>query len=174
MLRGRESPWTISRAFTAEENVHKYSQNRVEDNIDYSERQFWLLWPKFCLQHEYVFQVEGRILDRPPKSHGIAARLLLATSKSSAPEHLPSLALLRQIMVKVKDKIHARHPALCCSLSMQAAHSNKGRIWSGRKQKLSDGTVAPLHCLHRHRPEKVTLQCQPHWNSLTVDKGAGI
>lgn len=117
----------------------------MESNIDYSERQFWLLRPKFFLQHECVFQVQGRILDRPPKSHGIGARLLLAMSKASAPEHLPGLALLRQIAIKRKDKIQARDPALCNSPSMQVAHFNKDRIWSGRKQKLNDGTVVPLH-----------------------------
>lgn len=49
-------------------------------------------------------------------------------SKACAPEHLPGLALLRQVVVKGKEKIHARDPALCHSLSVQVAHLNKGRI----------------------------------------------
>lgn len=120
----------------------KTTQITQKDSFDYYglNSAFSMNMSSICLS-----QVQGRILDRTPRSHGIGARLLLpAMSKASAPEHLPGLALLRQIMVKVKDKIHAKDPALHCSLSMQVAHLNKGRIWSGRKQKLNDGTVASL------------------------------
>lgn len=176
-LRGRECPWTISPVFTAKENVHRYSQNQVEDTMDYSERQLWLLWPKFCLQYEYVFQVQvqGILLDRPPKSHGIGARLLLAMSKASAPEHLPGLALLRQVMVKAKDKIH---PALSHSLSMQVAHLNKGRVWSVRKQKLNMGLQLQLHfrpplpaqARAREGDDATSASLkQPHWWQRCMD-----
>lgn len=91
-------------------------------------------------------QVQGRILDRTPRSHGIGARLLLlAMSKASAPEHLPGLALLRQIMVKVRTRFMQRILPCIVVSACRLLYLNKGRIWSGRKQKLNDGTVASLH-----------------------------
>lgn len=145
-----ESPWTISPVFTAEENAHRYSQNQVEDNIDYSEGQFWLLWPKFCLQHEYVFHMSFTSTGKNIRQN---SQKSWNRSKAAAAGHEQNLCTRTSARSgtpeadngKSKDKIHAKDPALHCSLSMQVAHLNKGRIWSGRKQKLNDGTVASLH-----------------------------
>ena len=72
--------------------------------------------------------MQGRILDRPPKSHGTGTRLLLAMSQAYASEQLPGPALLRQVAVKGKNKTDVKEPALYHSPSMQVAHFNKGSI----------------------------------------------
>lgn len=92
-------------------------------------RQFSLLQPKFCFQHEFVFQVKEGILDRLPKPHGIGGtRLPLATSKAYTPAQLPGPALLMQVLIKGNKKICVKEPALYHSPSMQVAYFNKGSI----------------------------------------------
>lgn len=67
-------------------------------------------------------------MDRPPKNHGIAIRLLLATNKDNAPKQLPGPALLGQIVVERKNKIPVNETALYLSPNMQVVHFIKGSI----------------------------------------------